>query len=111
MIGKVENIFGWPARAILGMFQFTIHSISWVPQVHVRRGKNIPILQFCAYESWDSLFFPISMSPTANSEPRTQFLMTSLQYYCILGLAEIKNLHPSRAATFTKFGKRLHKFQ
>ena len=25
---------------------------------------------------------------------RTLFLMTSLQYYCILGLAEIKTLHP-----------------
>ena len=27
-------------------------------------------------------------------ESRTLFLMTSLQYYCILGLAEIKTLHP-----------------
>ena len=55
--------------------------------------------QFCANGSWDSLF------PTATAnikalgqlqtyEPRTLFLMTSLQYYCILGLAEIKTLHP-----------------
>ena len=28
------------------------------------------------------------------NESRTLFLMTSLQYYCILGLAEIKTLHP-----------------
>ena len=27
-------------------------------------------------------------------ESRTLFLMTSLQYYCILGLAKIKTLHP-----------------
>ena len=27
-------------------------------------------------------------------ESRTLFLMTSLQYYCIVGLAEIKALHP-----------------
>ena len=56
-------------------------------------------LQFCANGSWDSLF------PTATAnikalgqlqtyEPRTLFSMTSLQYFCILGLAEIKTLHP-----------------
>ena len=28
------------------------------------------------------------------NESRTLFLMTSLQYHCILGLAEIKTLHP-----------------
>ena len=54
-------------------------------------------LQFCAYGSWDSLF-PISMSPMFSKcmspDSRTLFLMTSLQYYCILGLAEIKTLHP-----------------
>ena len=27
-------------------------------------------------------------------ESRTLFLMTGLQYYCILGLAEIKTLYP-----------------
>ena len=38
--------------------------------------------------------FPYHWVPTAN-ESRTLFLMTSLKYYCILGLAEIKTLHPS----------------
>ena len=28
------------------------------------------------------------------NESRTLFFMISLQYYCILGLAEIKTLHP-----------------
>ena len=48
--------------------------------------------------SWD-LLFPISMSPTANYESRKLFLMTSLQYYCILGLAEMKTLHPKTKLT------------
>ena len=55
--------------------------------------KAVIYLQFWAYGSWDSLF-PISMSQTATYESRTLFLTTSLKYYCILGLAEIKNLHP-----------------
>ena len=38
--------------------------------------------------------FRKSMSPTADFESRTIYLMTSLQYYCILGLAEIKNCNP-----------------
>ena len=42
-------------------------------------------LQFWAYGSWDSLH-PISMSP----QSKTLFLMTSLPYNCIPGLAEIK---------------------
>ena len=50
-------------------------------------------LQFWAHGSWDSLF-PISMSPNCKHESRMLFLMTSLQYYCIQGLAEIKTLHP-----------------
>ena len=51
-------------------------------------------LQFWAYGSWDSLF-PISMSPSCKlMRPEHIFLTTSLQYYCILGLAEIKTLHP-----------------
>ena len=53
-------------------------------------------LQFWAYGSWDSLF-PISMSPSQlqTYESRTLFLMTSLQYHCILGLAE-KNFASQR---------------
>ena len=50
-------------------------------------------LQFWAYGCWFSLF-PISMSPTANLWVQNTILMESLQYYCILGLAEIKTLHP-----------------
>ena len=43
-----------------------------------------------AYGSWDSLL-SISMSPNCkNYESKTLFLMTSLQFYCIPGLAEIK---------------------
>ena len=48
-------------------------------------------LQFWAYGSWNSLF-PIVHLQTYES--RTLFLMKSLQYYCILGLAEIKTLLP-----------------
>ena len=51
------------------------------------------ILQFLAYGSQESLF-PISMSPTTDLWVQNTFLMTSLQYYCIIGLAEIKTLHP-----------------
>ena len=36
----------------------------------------------------------INESQLQTYESRTLFLMTSLQYYCILGLAEIKTLHP-----------------
>ena len=50
-------------------------------------------LQLLAYGSYDSLF-PISTSPATNLWVQNTFLMTSLQYYCILGLAEIKTLHP-----------------
>ena len=35
----------------------------------------------------------INESQLQTYESRTLFLMTSLQYYCILGLAEIKTLH------------------
>ena len=47
-------------------------------------------LQFCAYGSWDSLFFNIIESQLQTYESKTLFLMTSLEYYCIPGLAEIK---------------------
>ena len=50
-------------------------------------------LQFWTYGSWDPLL-SISMGPTANYESRKLFFMTSLQFHCILGLAEIKTLHP-----------------
>ena len=50
-------------------------------------------LQFWAYGSLDSMF-PISMSPTENLRVQNTILMTNLQYYCILELAEIKTLHP-----------------
>ena len=36
----------------------------------------------------------INESQLQTHESRILFLMTSLQYYCILGLAEIKTLHP-----------------
>ena len=36
----------------------------------------------------------INESQLQTYESRTLFLMTSLQYYCILRLAEIKTLHP-----------------
>ena len=36
----------------------------------------------------------INESQLQTYESRTLFLMTSLQYYCILGLDEIKTLHP-----------------
>ena len=36
----------------------------------------------------------INESQLQTYESRTLFLMTSLQYHCILGLAEIKTLHP-----------------
>ena len=38
--------------------------------------------------------FPYQYVQLQTYESRTLFLMTSLQYYCILGLAEIKTLHP-----------------
>ena len=47
-------------------------------------------LQFWAYGSWDSLFPNINESQLQTYESQTLFLMTSLQYYCIPGLAEIK---------------------
>ena len=36
----------------------------------------------------------LAVSHLQTYESRALFLMTSLQYYCILGLAEIKTLHP-----------------
>ena len=39
--------------------------------------------------------FPYQWVQLQTYEAITLFLMTSLQYYCILGLAEIKTLHPS----------------
>ena len=36
----------------------------------------------------------INESHLKTYESSTLFLMTSLQYYCILGLAELKTLHP-----------------
>ena len=36
----------------------------------------------------------INESQQQTYESRTLFLMISLQYYCILGLAEMKTLHP-----------------
>ena len=36
----------------------------------------------------------INESKLQTYESRTLFLMTSLQYHCILGLTEIKTLHP-----------------
>ena len=38
--------------------------------------------------------FPYQWVQLQTYEARTLFLMTSLQYYCILGLTEIKTLHP-----------------
>ena len=38
--------------------------------------------------------FPYQQVQLQTYESRILFLMTSLQYYCILGLAEIKTLHP-----------------
>ena len=46
-------------------------------------------LQFWAYGYWDSLH-PISMSPHCKVMSPKHYLITSLPYYCILGLAEIK---------------------
>ena len=47
-------------------------------------------LQFWAYGSLDSLFPNINESQLQTCESKTLFLMTSLQYYCTPGLAEIK---------------------
>ena len=38
--------------------------------------------------------FPYQLAQLQAYESRTLFSMTSLQFYCILGLAEIKSLHP-----------------
>ena len=50
-------------------------------------------LQFWVYGSCTRCF-PYQGVQLQTYESRTLFLLTSLQYYCILGLAEIKTLHP-----------------
>ena len=50
-------------------------------------------LQFWAYWVLGLAVSHINESNCKNYESRTHFLMTSLQYYCILGLAVIETLH------------------
>ena len=40
--------------------------------------------------------YPYQRVQLQTYESRIPFLMTSLQYYCMLGLTEIKTLHPQR---------------
>ena len=56
-------------------------------------GYQLFIYNFGLMGTWTRCFL-INESQLQTHESRTLFLMTSLQYYCILELAEIKTLHP-----------------
>ena len=60
---------------------------------YTQNKSTVIHLQFWAYGSCTRCF-PYQGVQLLTYESRTLFLLTSLQYYCILGLAEIKTLHP-----------------
>ena len=52
--------------------------------------------------------FPYQCVQLLTYESRTLFFMTNMQYYCILGLADIETLHP-RAKLISKQDEQVKK--